>query len=192
MGRLFLWRIGVIVLLGGAVVIASCGDGDETRNGGTGGPSRSFMMGISTLPRELSGAAYSETFDLAAANGEMVLIHRTPPWADFVPGADVSDATAKTTASEKDAISSKKLQLFFAIDPTDGSTGRDRLTDLPASLDRAQFQRSGRAVGVSHVRAIRRDQLQARLHCAGRRDEPLQPEERGGLRELQVAVLRGV
>ncbi len=139
MGRLFFLRIGVVVLLGGAVVFAACGGGDDTPDGSTGGPSRSFKMGISTLPRELNGAAYSETFELAAANGEMVLIHRTPPWSDFVPGAGVSDATAKTTASEKDAISSKKLQLFFAIDPTDGSTGRDRLTDLPASLAGRNF-----------------------------------------------------
>lgn len=101
------------------------------------------MMGISTLPRELNGTAYSETFDLAAKNGEMVLIQRTPPWADFVPGADISDETAKTTASEMDAVSSKHLRLFVAIDPTDGSTGRDRLAGLPASMAGKDFSDAG-------------------------------------------------
>ncbi len=97
------------------------------------------MMGISTLPRELNGKAYSETFDLAARNGEMVLIQRTPPWADFVPGSGISEATAKTTASERDAIASNDLRLFFAIDPTDGATGRDRLAGLPASMTGKDF-----------------------------------------------------
>ena len=122
-----------------ALAIAACGGGSSTREAATGGPERSFMMGISTLPRELNGKAYSDTFDLAAKNGEMVLIQRTPPWADFVPGADISEGTAKTTASEKDAVDSKHLRLFFAIDPTDGATGRDRLAGLPSSMTGKDF-----------------------------------------------------
>ena len=122
-----------------AVALSACGGGPGKRDGTASGPERSFMMGISTLPRELNGKAYAETFDLAAANGEMVLIQRTPPWADFVPGADISEAVAMTTASERDAVSNKRLRLFFAIDPTDGSTGRDRLAGLPASMAGKDF-----------------------------------------------------
>jgi hypothetical protein len=132
-------RISIVISACAALALAACGGGSDTRAGATSGPERSFMMGISTLPRELNGKAYSETFDLAAANGEMVLIQRTPPWADFVPGADISEQAAKTTASEKDAITSKHLRLLFAIDPTDGSTGRDRLADLPTSMAGKDF-----------------------------------------------------
>lgn len=126
-----------------ALTVSACGGGSGVGKGATAGPERSFMMGISTLPRELNGKAYSETFDLAAKHGEMVLIQRTPPWADFVPGADISEATAKTTASEKAAVANKHLRLFFAIDPTDGSTGRDRLAGLPASMASKDFSDPG-------------------------------------------------
>ncbi len=141
LGTTLLRRTAIVAGIGGAALLAACGGGGGggTRDGATSGPERSFMMGISTLPRELNGKAYADTFDLAAANGEMVLIQRTPPWSDFVPGADISDQTAKTTASEKDAISSKHLRLFFAIDPTDGTTGRDRLAGLPASMAGKDF-----------------------------------------------------
>ena len=138
MGR-FTSRFAVASLMCVAIAFTACGGGSSTRGGATAGADRSFLMGISTLPRELNGKAYSDTFDLASRHGEMVLIQRTPPWADFVPGADVSEETAKTTASEKDAIDSKHLRLLFAIDPTDGSTGRDRLAGLPASMAGKDF-----------------------------------------------------
>ena len=126
-------------LLVAALAVSACGGGSGAGDGAPAGAERSFLMGISTLPRELNGKAYSETFDLAAKHGEMVLIQRTPPWADFVPGADISEQTAKTTASEKDAVANNHLRLFFAIDPTDGSTGRDRLAGLPASMAGTNF-----------------------------------------------------
>jgi len=130
-----------------ALVFSACGGDSSARTSApTAGPARSFMMGVSTLPRALNAAAYADTFRLASENGEMVLIQRTPPWADFVPGADISKETAKTTASERDAVASKKLHLFFAIDPTDGSTGRDRLANLPGSL-------AGKNFGDSAVRS---------------------------------------
>ena len=130
-----------------ALAFSACGGDSSARIvAPTAGPARSFMMGVSTLPRALNAAAYADTFRLASENGEMVLIQRTPPWADFVPGADISEETAKTTASERDAVASKKLHLFFAIDPTDGSTGRDRLANLPGSL-------AGKNFGDSAVRS---------------------------------------
>ena len=138
------WIIGAAIA--SAVALASCGGGSKAAQDATPGPPRPFMMGISTLPRELNAKAYADAFRLAGETGEIVLIQRTPPWSDFLPGADVSDETAKTTAAEKDAVSSHHLKLFFAIDPTDGSTGRDRLAGLPPSL-------SGRNFGDADVRA---------------------------------------
>ncbi len=129
-----------------ACALSACGGGSKRTSEARAGAARSFEMGISTLPRELNTTSYGEAFKLAGEHGEMVLIQRTPPWADFLPGADISEKTAKTTAAEKQAIADRHLKLFYAIDPTDGSTGRDRLGDLPASL-------AGRAFGDSQVRA---------------------------------------
>lgn len=148
MRRITSWRAAAALaaLTLGALALASCGGGSPAKPQATPGEPRSFMMGISTLPRELNAKSYADAFRLAGDAGDIVLIQRTPPWADFLPGADVSDATAKTTAAEKDAIRSRRLKLFFAIDPTDGSTGRDRLAGLPPAL-------AGRNFGDPDVRA---------------------------------------
>src|SRR5574338_557736 len=126
-------------LVAAVALAAACGGGGNAPATQSSGPSRSFMMGFSTVPRELNAKAYEDTFELAAQHGEMVLIQRTPPWSDFVPGASISDATTETTSSEKEAIAKHKLKLFFAIDPTAAPTGRDRLADLPASLAGKDF-----------------------------------------------------
>jgi hypothetical protein len=123
-----------------AVIAAAtaCGGGnsDEPR---TEGPPRSFMMGISSLPRELNSEAYGEAFELADTSGELVLIQRAPPWTNFLPDGEISDETAATTAAEVEALKDNDLSLFFAIDPTDGATGRDRLVDLPAEVAAGNF-----------------------------------------------------
>lgn len=103
------------------------------------GPARSFLMGFSSLPRELSADSYADTIDFAGDNGDLVLIQRTVPWSNFFPGATISDETANNTASERDAIADNDLSLFFAIDPTDGASGRDRLIDLPVSHTGKRF-----------------------------------------------------
>jgi len=137
--------IFVALALTALASLAAAGCGGSTKSASdhamraTGGPTRPFMMGISTLPRELNGEAYDAAFGLAAENGEAVLIQRTPPWEDFVPGAAISDATTRTTADEKRAIAEHRLRLFFAIDPTDGATGRDRLAGLPNALAGRDF-----------------------------------------------------
>ncbi len=137
-----------------AVVFASCGGGAAKR-AVSNDPPRTFAMGISTLPRELNASSYKEAFKLAGNNGEMVLIQRTPPWADFLPGADVSADTAKTTAAEKQAASDNHLKTFFAIDPTDGETGRDRLAHLPPAQAGAHFDDpSVRQAFVSYARYV--------------------------------------
>ena len=142
-------RFSVFVIAGAiacAALLTSCGGSKGDARDATEGPERNFLMGFSTLPRALNADAYADTFDLAAKHGEMILIQRTPPWRDFVPGADISGTTAKTTASEVDAVNSNHLKLFFAIDPTDGATGRDRLAGLDGSL-------AGRNFGDADVRS---------------------------------------
>ncbi len=132
-----------VALAAGAIALtlaaAACGDGSKRAPQTPEGAPRSFMMGISTLPRELNADAYANAFKLAGDTAEMVLIQRTPPWADFMPGAGVSKETTDTTAAEKRAVHDGDLRLFFAIDPTDGATGRDRIAGLPATFSGKTF-----------------------------------------------------
>ncbi|HEY8173812.1 MAG TPA: hypothetical protein VIH21_12065, partial [Dehalococcoidia bacterium] len=90
-------------------------------------------------PRELSAESYEDAIDFAGKNGDIVLIQRAPAWEDFLPDGSVSDDTARATGAERDAVKDQHLKLFFAIDPTDGSTGRDRLAGLPGSLAGKRF-----------------------------------------------------
>ncbi len=152
--RLFTLAAVAVALLASA----ACGD-----TGGAGeseavvpeGPARSFMMGFSSLPRELNAASYADTIDFAGDNGDIVLIQRTVPWSDFFPGAELSDETANNTASERDAIDENDLALFFAIDPTDGASGRDRLVDLPLSHEGKRFDDPDvRAAFVSYAEYV--------------------------------------
>lgn len=127
-----------------ALIFSACGGGsDGNKNDATPGPERSFLMGFSTLPRELNADSYAETFALAADAGDMVLIQRTPPWEEFLPGGSVGSATADTTAAEIAAVDDHDLKLFFAIDPTDAMTGRDRIGGLPSSYEGRGFDDAG-------------------------------------------------
>jgi hypothetical protein len=94
---------------------------------------RTFEMGISTLPRELNADAYQEAFELAGSAGDIALIQKAPPWEDILADGTVGSETSQTTAAELDALDDQDLELFFAIDPTDATTGRDRLGGLPQS-----------------------------------------------------------
>jgi hypothetical protein len=119
-------------------VTAACNsdDGDDPQSNGA---PRSVMLGFSSLPRELNADAYADAIEFAGDHGEIVLIQREVPWADFVPGATLSDDLAEQTDSERDAVSDADLALFFAIDPTDSATGRDRLGKLPENLAGRRF-----------------------------------------------------
>jgi len=122
------------------VVVTSfaCGeDGDGPRP--TGGPTRSVMLGFSSLPRELNTESYAAAIDFAGDHGEIVLIQRAVPWEEFVPGGSLGDDFAEQTNSERDAVRDEDLKLFFAMDPTDGATGRDRLGALPESMAGRRF-----------------------------------------------------
>jgi hypothetical protein len=124
----------------------ACGDDKAQEAVAQGGRSRPFMMGFSSLPRELNAESYAASIEFAAEHGEILLIQRTLPWADFVSGAGISDETAGTTSSEREAIEDTDLELFFAVDVTDGATGRDRLANLPVSL-------AGKTFGDPDVRS---------------------------------------
>jgi hypothetical protein len=149
------WRaFALLVLL--SVALASCGeDAGNADVEPTSGPARSFMMGFSSLPRELNADAYEEAIEFADTHGDLVLIQRSVPWSDFTPGAEISDETARNTRSEKKAIGDNNLRLFFAIDPTDGATGRDRLSNLPVSLAGKRFDDADvRAAFVSYAEYV--------------------------------------
>ena len=130
---------------------AGCGGGDDgSGDGGPGSPTgpgpaiqrpaeageaRTVGLGFSTLPPERTGEAYVGTFATAAQYADVVLIQRTPPWEDFLPGGSVSKATNETTRLETALLDQYKgLVRFYAIDPTDGVVQRSRLANLPSSV----------------------------------------------------------
>lgn len=134
----------------------ACDDGDSgaAPPDGEGAP-RSYALGYSSLPRELNVESYAEAIDFAANNGEVMLIQRSVPWDEFVPGGSVGDDTAMQSASEIKAVRDGGLQLFFAIDPTDGASGRDRLGALPVSLAGKRFDDPDiRAAFVSYAEYV--------------------------------------
>ena len=138
-----------------AVALAACGGESDDVAEPTEGPARPFLMGFSSLPRELNAESYEDAIDFTDDHGDIVLIQRTLPWEEFVPGGSVSDQTADNTASERDAISDADLELFFAIDVTDGATGRDRLANLPVSLEGKTFADAAvRAAFISYAEYV--------------------------------------
>lgn len=145
-----------MLLFVAAAVLAfgACGGDGDGGQPTPGGPERAYRMGFSSLPRELNAESYEASLEFAQEYGDIVMIHRTVPWQDFVPGASVSEETSSTTASERDAIDGD-VALFFAIDPTDGATGRDRLVDLPVSLAGKRFDDPDvRAAFVSYAEYV--------------------------------------
>ena len=99
---------------------------------------RTFAMGVSSLPAELTEESYSDTFRLAATAGEIILIQRTPPWEELL-GGGLSKETVLTTERETALAEEHGLDIFVAIDPTDGSRQRSRLAGLPDDLLGAGF-----------------------------------------------------
>lgn len=129
-----------LALLAVALLLAACRSDSASPpspTAATGAP-RAFAMGLSSLPPELTDAAYERAFALAAEAGEVVLIQRTPPWEEMLTG-DLSASTAAATRREIDLANQYGLDLFVAIDPTDVAAGRGRLVDLPDELRGAGF-----------------------------------------------------
>jgi hypothetical protein len=100
------------------------------------GDPRTVRLGFSTLPPERTTEAYVNTVATAAQYADLVLIQRTPPWEEFMPGGSTSDQTRELTELERELLDQYDgLGVFFSIDPTDGALQRTRIANLPASVD---------------------------------------------------------
>jgi len=131
-----------LLLLAG-LVLAACG-GEEQHAppalpSGTGQP-RTFAMGLSSFPPELTEESYASAFELAASVGEVILIRRTPPWDELLTDAPFpSDCTAANTQREIELAAEHGLDIFLAIDVADFSGGCNQEATLPAELANAGF-----------------------------------------------------
>ena len=102
------------------------------------GEPRTYRLGFSSMPAQLTDQAYLDAFDLAANFGDTLLIQRAPSWADFLPGSKPSESLERRTIGERDAIRERGLQLLFALDPFD-PTERGRLATLPPGFEGADL-----------------------------------------------------
>lgn len=117
-------------------------------------PPRAFQLGVSSLPMEATEEAYARAFLLAGQLGEVILIQRAPPWADFLPGGTVSPRTERLTRLERDLARSHGLDLILAIDPTLPSN-RGELAGLPPSLIGKDFADPGvRASFIAYAKYL--------------------------------------
>lgn len=131
-----------VVLVAFGLALAACGDTSSDKSPATSASAdaRSFAMGFSSLPSELTDESYTSAFELAASAGEVVLIRRAPPWQELLEkGASPSDKTAATTKREADLARDHELDLFFAIDATSTSDETGQLTGLPPDLPGVSF-----------------------------------------------------
>ncbi len=141
--------IGMLAVLLLAGLLWGCTGKEEDNNGvnnsqpgpevvrpePTGEP-RTVRIGFSTLPPERTTESYVQAFATAAQYGDLVLIQRTPPWEDFLPGGGISAETNETAKLETRLLDQySHLRLFYAIDPTDGAVERSRIANLPGGID---------------------------------------------------------
>jgi len=98
----------------------------------TEGAVRSFQLGFSSIPGQLTEEAYLETYDRAANHGEALLVQRPPAWADFLPGASVSAELRDQTLAERRAADLRGLNVVYVLDVFD-PTARERLQGLPST-----------------------------------------------------------
>jgi len=120
-----------------ALALVACGDDDDPPTdldptARAGGATRTFQLGVSSLPAAPSEDSYEEAFELAAEGGEVVLIQRAPPWTDFLPGGSISSRTERLTHLERDLARDNDLDLFLAIDFTVPGD-RGTFANLPVS-----------------------------------------------------------
>ncbi|MGE3961610.1 MAG: hypothetical protein AB7F65_08025 [Dehalococcoidia bacterium] len=97
---------------------------------GAGDP-RPFLLGFSDVPAELTADAYVQHFDLVANYGEAILLQRPASWAQFLPGAEVSDELRDEVIAAREASRARDLEMVVALDPFDAGN-RGRLGALPS------------------------------------------------------------
>ncbi len=134
-------------LLAFGLVVAACGSDQRNAQtpttGGAGDP-RTFAMGLSSLPAELTEESYASAFERAAAAGEVILIQRVPPWEELLAdGMFPSDDIVLETQRETALAEEHDLDLFVAIDPMDASAGAGQLAGTPGELRGAGFADEG-------------------------------------------------
>ena len=118
------------------------------------GEPRSFRLGFSSLPARLDDEAHVQALNIAALYGDLLLIQRTPSWADFLPGATPSGELLDLTEREVRAIEERRLTLFYAIDPY-APEDRGRLAPPPEGYEGAGILNSDlRAALVAEARFI--------------------------------------
>jgi len=124
--------LGCLAILALALIPGACDDAnDQEQDAQPLGRARSFALGFSSLPPELTEESYASAFELAASAGEVILIQRPPPWEELLSGG-VSDDAARTTQREKELAEQHDLDLFVAIDAVD--TSESGLASLPADV----------------------------------------------------------
>lgn len=115
---------------------APSGPGPAINRPTPSGEPRTVRLGFSTLPPQQTSDAYIGAFATAAQYADVVLIQRTPPWEDFLPGGSVSQQTSDNTRVETQLLDQySNLKRYYAIDPTDGVVQRSRIANLPQSVD---------------------------------------------------------
>lgn len=98
-----------------------------------------MRIGLGAVPANRTSDAYIDTFATAAQYADTIVIQRPPPWADFLPGGEISEETTATTELETSLLGQYSwLSVLFAIDVTDPAVQRARAVDLPAGIDPAE------------------------------------------------------
>lgn len=140
----FLPAFLIVAALGAAALSGACSGSDEgSSDRGPAverpvhsGVERPMRIGLGAVPANRTGEAYIDTFATAAQYADTIVIQRPPPWADFLPGATISEETTATTDLETGLLAQYPwLTVMFAIDVTDPAVQRARAVDLPAGID---------------------------------------------------------
>ena len=134
-----LWVFAFLPAL--AVALVGCGGGESAVSSrDTSGSTRTFAMGLSSLPSDLTEESYADAFELAASVGEVILIRRSPPWDELLTaGPFPSDETAEATQRETRLADDYGLDVLVAIDATGVSEETGQLAGLPEEQRGAGF-----------------------------------------------------
>jgi hypothetical protein len=149
--------------------LAACGESERlgprvVRPAPEGSP-RTLHLGFGAYPANSTRQGYIDAVATAARYGELIAIHRTPPWVDFLPEARVSERTAALTRFDRRLLGEyPALRVLFAIDPTDPVVQRTRLAgfvpggDLPG-FDDSRIARAFTSYATYIARNYRPDYL---------------------------------
>ena len=186
--------LGTLLLLVmiAAVILAGC-RGEEASPGQSAiaarvveGPPRGFQMGFSATPRELTDEAYRDTFDLAAAYGETLLLQRIPAWSQFLPGAAVSDEYRDQLLADRDAALERGLDLIVVLDPFDPAA-RGSLQAPPAGFQGEGFSNADLAAAfLAEALFIARNVEPAQLVLANEVNSTFEVDSEAYLQFLEV------